>query len=266
MSSIVIIRPGETVALHPECSGFAHGFGLFETLRLRAGRLELWEAHWQRLARSAQALEMAHSYAPEEALEAVQSLARELPDDATIKLSLLKEREDFNLFVYSRPLVPAPGPLGLLMDCPCPINESSPLAGHKTHNYLENLLVLDAAHAAGCYDGLRLNTKGQVAEGAISNLFFYRGGVWHTPALSCGALPGVMREALLQVLEVEQGGCLPEEVLLAEAVFLSNSTIGLQPVDRLHSGGKETVLTSRDHDCWEPARQRLAEFVADAAI
>ena len=266
MSEIAIIRPGETVALHPECSGFAHGFGLFETLRLRAGRLELWEAHWQRLAQSAQGLKIAHSYRPEEALEAVKLLAKELPDDATIKLSLLREGNDSKLFVYSRPLVPAPEQIGLLMDWPGRINEASPLAAHKTHNYLENMLVLDAAYAAGCYDGLRLNTKGQVAEGAISNLFFYREGVWNTPGLDCGLLPGVMREALLQVLPVKQGQYLPEVVLSAEALFLSNSTIGLQPVERLCTAGRERALSSGNHECYEPVRQGLAQFIRATAI
>jgi branched-subunit amino acid aminotransferase/4-amino-4-deoxychorismate lyase len=215
---------------------------------------------------SAQKLNIVHSYRSEDALEAVRVLVGKLPPEATIKLSLLKEGDGSGLYVYSRPLVPAPDRIGLLMESPASINEASPLAGRKTHNYLENILVLDAAHAVGCYDALRLNSRGRVAEGAISNLFFVRDGVWHTPNLSSGLLPGVMREALLQVLEVEQGEYLPEEVFSAEALFVSNATIGLQPVDWMCSGGKEIVLSSRKNDCYGPACQRLAEFIGATAI
>lgn len=266
MSSIEIILPGASLHLDPESSGFAHGFGLFETMRLRGGRLELWSAHWQRLRHSALKLGLACPFEETEVLRALRSLAKALSGEAAIKLSLLKAGPSSRLCVYSRPLSILPEFFGLLLDPLAPIHQASPLAGHKTHNYLENLLVLDAAREFGCFDGLRLNLQGEVAEGAISNIFFFRDGGWHTPGLASGALPGVTRAALTQCLPVQEGSYRLEEILSAEAVFLTNASMGLQAVDFLQHNGKKTPLRSRQHACFPPARQVLAKHIEDHSI
>jgi 4-amino-4-deoxychorismate lyase len=69
-----------------------------------------------------------------------------------------------------------------------------------------------------------LNERGEVCEGAITNLFFDRGQGMRTPPLSCGLLPGVLRAEL---------GC-KEEVLLAEdlpkvRLWVGNALRGLIP-------------------------------------
>ncbi|HKK18652.1 MAG TPA: aminotransferase class IV, partial [Opitutales bacterium] len=131
MSSLEIIPPGAPLRLSPESSGFAHGFGLFETMRLRGGRIESWEAHWRRLSASAETLGLACPFQAREVLDAVKALARQLPAEATVKLSLLREGASSRLLVYTRPLNALPEKIGLLMEAPCRIDESSPLAGHK---------------------------------------------------------------------------------------------------------------------------------------
>lgn len=266
MSSIEIVLPGESLELDPLSSGLAHGYGLFETMRLRGGRLELWAAHWRRLFDSARALGIACPFDGAEVLRAVRTLAKALPAEATIKLSLLKEGRFSKLLVYSRPLAPPPEEIGLLMESPAPLNEASPLAGHKTHNYLENLLVLEAARGAGCFDGLRLNSKGHLAEGAISNIFFHRHGRLHTPGLESGLLPGVIRGALIQSLAVEQGSYRPADLVAADAVFLTNASIGWQPVDWLQLEGRKIQLSSRRHPLCQRARGLLADYIEASSV
>lgn len=235
-------------------------------MRVRSGRLELWEDHWQRLVRSASDLRIACAFEADVVLHAVKVLAKDLPKEAIIKLSLLKEGGGSKLYVYARSLTGLPDRIGLLLDCPWTVNQDSPLAGHKNHNYLEQMLVLDAAHAAGCYDALRVNTAGRVAEGAISNLFFHRDGVWHTPTLRSGLLPGVVRGLILQLMPVEEGEYLPEDILAADAVFLSNSVAGLIPVDFMVFGGTDKPVFSRDQPCFSSAVGLLADSLAASAI
>lgn len=266
MSSIKIIMPGESLRIEPESSGFAHGFGLFETMRLSGGRLELWSDHWARLCRSARKFGLTCNFDECEVLQVVRELVGALPAEAVVKLSLLKTGQSSTLYVYSRSVSKLPKDFGLLLDYSAPISQASPLAGHKTHNYLENLLVLDAAREVDCYDGLRLNSNGEVAEGAISNIFFFSSGCWHTPALECGSLPGVVRGALLKILPVEEGAYPLEAVLSAEAVFLTNASIGLQAVDFLLLNGQKKPRQSRQHPCLAPARQSLAEYIEDGSI
>ncbi|MFY0310328.1 aminotransferase class IV family protein [Leisingera sp. D0M16] len=87
-----------------------------------------------------------------------------------------------------------------------------------------------AALPAGVEELLFLNQRGEVCEGTITNLFVTRqDGQMVTPPLSCGLLPGVLRQTLL-----ESGGCR-EQVLRvqdlhdAKAIHVGNSLRGLIP-------------------------------------
>ncbi len=68
------------------------------------------------------------------------------------------------------------------------------------------------------------NEKGEVCDGTITTVFFDRGQGMHTPPLSCGLLPGVLRAEL----------ALPEQILRAEdlphvRLWVGNSLRGLIP-------------------------------------
>ncbi len=137
--------------------------------------------------------------------------------------------------------------VGLLVQDVFPINDRSSLAGFKTHNYLESMLAATAAVEAGCYDALRLNTRGFLAEGAVSNLFFSSEGRLMTPSEHTGLLPGVVRAAILEALPVVEGLFTLDQLLRAEAVFLTNSSIGVLPVDFLLHEGSRIDLQSIQH-------------------
>ena len=52
---------------------------------------------------------------------------------------------------------------------------------------------------------LFLNLRGEVTEGAISNVFVEKDGRWFTPPVECGLLPGVYRRHLLETRpEIEE--------------------------------------------------------------
>lgn len=90
--------------------------------------------------------------------------------------------------------------------------------------------LYDAARAAlppGVDEWVFLNERGEVAEGAITTVFFDRGEGWRTPPLASGCLPGVLREERLEA------GCR-EEALLgrdlgAVRLAVGNALRGLVP-------------------------------------
>ncbi len=86
-----------------------------------------------------------------------------------------------------------------------------------------------AARDKGLYDVLLRNDKGEVTEGCITNIVIYADGVYKTPPLSCGLLPGVMRQQLLQDTErpVRECRLSVADVQAAEAIYLCNSVRGL---------------------------------------
>lgn len=89
-----------------------------------------------------------------------------------------------------------------------------------------------AARAAGFDDVLFLNTRGEVTEGAISNIFIDKDGRWFTPPVECGLLPGVYRRHLLETLaNVEERVLFVEDLLSAGAVYICNAVRGLRRVE-----------------------------------
>lgn len=86
----------------------------------------------------------------------------------------------------------------------CCRNETSPLVYHKTLNYGDCILEKRAAAAAGINEKVFVNTKGQISEGTVSNIFFVRKNMIYTPQLSCGLLPG--NSAGIRNVKIQRGG------------------------------------------------------------
>jgi branched-chain amino acid aminotransferase len=103
---------------------------------------------------------------------------------------------------------------------------------------VENVLARQEARAAGVDEAVLLNEKGFVAEGSSTNIFLISGQTLITPSIESGALPGITREAVLElaksmgittvVKQVELG-----ELRTAAEVFLTNSILEIMPLTRL---------------------------------
>lgn len=243
MAGVEIVKMGDTMVVDPLDSGLAHGYGLFETLNLRGGRLLFWELHWKRLLGSAlrigMSLDLKESLVLGQVREMVVSQGLR---DVLVKLSLLQQLDDARLVVYARPKPPVAKCARLLLTPGSPINERSALVGLKTHNYMENLLLQKTARMAGYDDLVRLNLLGQLGESTVGNLFFVRNGTLYTPSLECGVLPGTVRSVVLGLaelleLEVVTGAFSPKDLEDAEAVFLTNASVGVLPVSAVEGLG-----------------------------
>lgn len=161
MPEPTVIASGESLTLQPTDAGLAHGYGLFESIRLQDGRLLLWSSHWQRLTESASAFGLVCRCSETSTLEAIGRLiAMDGLQDAVIKLSLLRTGSGDNLFVYARPPIAWPESARLSWLPQHPLAAASPLAGYKTHNYMENTYLLECARANGFADYLRLASCG----------------------------------------------------------------------------------------------------------
>jgi Branched-chain amino acid aminotransferase/4-amino-4-deoxychorismate lyase len=89
----------------------------------------------------------------------------------------------------------------------------------------------DAARAAlpdGIDEAILLNERGEICEGTITNLFLKRGGIYLTPPLACGLLPGILREELLETGAAREALLRPEDLAQGE-IFMGNSLRGLIP-------------------------------------
>ncbi len=79
-------------------------------------------------------------------------------------------------------------------------------------------------------DVLLWNERGEVTESTVANLLWRRDGIWHTPALSCGLLPGVFRGRLLAKGWVREAVIEVNALDAADRLLLVNSVRGFIPV------------------------------------
>lgn len=234
-------RPAAEAALPAGDRGLLHGHGLFETVRVTGGRPALVERHLDRLYASAPlvGLELPWSRAELAAL-AAEAPARAGLREGAVRLTVTAGPGPAfgpggppGLVVAARPPTPLP-PRARAVVASFPRNHRSPLARVKSLSYLENVLARREAAARGADEALLLNGEGELAEGAATNVFFVRGGRLCTPAVACGALPGVMRGLVLalagDLLPVEEGRYRLADLAAAEEAFLTNVLVGVWPL------------------------------------
>jgi para-aminobenzoate synthetase/4-amino-4-deoxychorismate lyase len=106
---------------------------------------------------------------------------------------------------------------------------SDPIYFHKTTHRPLYAQALQAATQCGYDDVLFLNLRGEVAEGAIHNIFIEKDGRLLTPPIDCGLLPGVHRRHILATHpNAEERVLTIEDLRNAGAVYLCNAVRGLR--------------------------------------
>lgn len=205
---------GESVELPVDDPLFLRGEGVFETLRFEQGRICLWDRHLGRLQTSVRLL--GWTLPDPEVL-----LARVVGVVEANGLSLARVRITVGREIMISAQAFSDEDPGIeVHTCSFPVNERSPLVMVKGTSYAENTWILNQS---GVAEVIRPNTRGELCEGCISNLFFVKEGRVMTPSLETGCLPGVMRAEIMDRIEVEEG-CWPMEILLeAEEIWLSNA-------------------------------------------
>lgn len=244
----------ETVSLSPLDRGFLYGDGLFETLKAEGEHLYFLQRHLDRLQEGARFLRI-----PFPADVDFAGIIKELRDknriegaaSAKIILSRGRHRGSLSLDSASRPTVVIlvnPYPARTMEDWERGLsatierqtlqNASSSLCRLKSLNYLLYLLVRTQAQERGFEEAILMNQALEICECTISNLFFFREGRLETPALACGLLPGVLRQALMECLEeagqpVSEVRIPAEALLTCEEIFVTNSLVEILPVGRV---------------------------------
>lgn len=231
----------ERPLFHADDRGLTLGDGLFETMLALDGKPVFFEEHLARLSGSADFLEIPLPFNIGELHRlSVELLQRNALNrgQASMRLTLTRgragrgvaypeqPRPEWILTASSVPTFPAEYHLETAT---IRRNEFSPLSNHKTLSFLEN--VLAARQATEGREALLLNTAGNIAECAISNLMFIRENRLVTPAIKEGVLPGIVRAFFLSRagelgLSPEERTCPPDELYRAELVFRCNSLTG----------------------------------------
>ncbi len=230
--------------------GLHYGDGLFETIAVIEGEAVFWERHLQRLEKGCQRLSLPF---PDPALlqREAQSLIKN-ETRAVLKL-IVSRGEGGRGYAYPEPTRPTRLLMRYLWPdypiqnwrqgvqvrfCDTRLARQPQLAGLKHLNRLEQVLARNEWRDANIAEGLMCDENGNVIEGTLSNLFMLHNGVLHTPDLSQCGVAGIMRERILELahrqgIRIEIDNITKAQLLAADEVFLSNSLIGLWPVNSL---------------------------------
>ena len=256
--------------------GLLYGYGLFETMRSYGGRVFRLAEHYRRLCDGASRLAMAVPLSLDDVGGAVDAvLVRNDLADAYLRLTVTAGTPpnaagpagDAAAVLVARPLADYPPDLyrrGMAaVVSPVRRNETSPLTRVKSLNHLDSLLAREAARRCGADEAILLNTRGLVAEGSASNLFLVEGGRLLTPSVESGALPGITRQAALELasaagLEAVESGVEMQALWDAPEVFLTNSVMEVMPL---------TTLDGRPVGSGEPGpvTERLGQMYRELA-
>ncbi|HVS96229.1 MAG TPA: branched-chain amino acid transaminase [Puia sp.] len=231
-----------------------YGYSVFEGIRsyrTAAGKTKIFKAteHFERLRRSAAALNMPYRYTSAELIQATYDiLGRNGLQDAYIRpvvyapanMSFNPNTESFTV-IQAWEMAPFLGEKLLRVMTssfqrpnPKGFNIEAKAAGH----YVNSILASQEAKAKGYDEALLTDMNGFVAEAPGANLFFEKDGRLFTPAAG-NILPGITRATVLGLCEqlgipVEEGKYTTTDLRNADAAFFCGTAaeiIGWQSYD-----------------------------------
>ncbi|MCP4322917.1 MAG: aminodeoxychorismate lyase [Alteromonadales bacterium] len=232
--------------------GLAYGDGLFSTMKVEYGELQLWGFHLQRLQLGAQKL-----FFPEidwlQLSNEVKGVAKQLNDEKESVIKVIITRGsggrgysitgcESPLRIISTSAYPSfyhqwqQQGIELIL-CETIVSSNAMLAGLKTLNRLEQVLIKRELESKGAVEGIVCDNNGYVIEACSANLFIFLNGVWQTPKLELSGVAGVQRRNIIErakqvYIEIKQTNIHKDQLLDAEAICLSNALMGLVPVKK----------------------------------
>jgi len=253
------IKPISQATVPVADPGFQYGFGFFETLRVQAGIPHNLKAHIVRFNHAWRELFLTQppDLTWEVIIEQVISKNRLQHGTAAVKIMAAKGDHDkrpssVNVIVLARPYTPrleGRPDYGLHL-ATYPEVRQTPLARHKTMNYLFYHLAGRWARSQGLDEALILNPDGTISETNSANLLIINDKQAVRPA-SPHVLPGTMEKLVCDVLadwnfEITMRPITAKELLDGYEVLVMNSLMGVMPV--LSVDGKKLAAAT---DLWQ---------------
>lgn len=209
--------------------GYQYGIGAFETIAVYKRKALFLNEHLERLNKTLRFLEIPkviteHDLEPYLVEETTNYYALKIL--VSEKNIIIKKREiPYNKTHYHK---------GFDLEfSSIKRNHTSPFVFHKTLNYGECILEKRRAKEMKLDELIFLNLKNEICEGTVCNIFFVKENHIFTPKLSCGILPGIIRNYICQTYDVTEVIITPSQISDFDECFVTNSLIGIMPVRRI---------------------------------
>lgn len=233
--------------------GLNYGDGFFTTAKVVNGQVEHWSHHKARLIECATRLGFPLVDIAELEAHIAKSIAEHtlcvlkivitrgaggrgygLPQtcNVTVLLSVLEYPQNYSRLVNE----------GISLNIsPIKLAAQPLLAGLKTLNRLEQVLIKKALQTQPCDDVLVLDYNNNVIEASAANIIAIKQNKLFTPSLNECGIKGVYLQSLCDKLAVDFKCVSIADLLEADAVFICNSLMGVVPINRLEQRSFDIV-------------------------
>lgn len=219
--------------------GFMYGYGVFETIQVKGGRVIYLVEHYERMCKSLNKLNLDICFP----MNAINDICTKLITENCVNNGFVKvicslgEKSKPDLIIYtgSKNYLEYYEKGYKLTIAASRRNEHSMLSSIKSLNYMENIIEQKRAKDMGFDEAIFLNTKDFIAEGCVSNIFWVKKNKVFTPSLECGILPGIIREKVIKLLSTKNYVVISanysiDDLYEADEIFITNSLMNIMPV------------------------------------
>lgn len=222
------------IRISPQDRGFRYGDGVFDTMIVRNKKLYQFDWHLNRLARAL------HSTKIRFDAEELAGLCQKLLNANDFANGLLRiqvtrgiggrgylpEKDSAPTLLIETISSPeiSKNPVSLWQSSYRKISQAALPVRFKLCQGLNSTLARLEAAENNCFDALMLDENNHISETSSANIFWFAGGELYTPALSCGALEGSMRAAVMRLspYKIHEVAANIKSLQNAEAVFITN--------------------------------------------
>jgi branched-chain amino acid aminotransferase len=262
-----------TPVIGADSRALRYGDGIFETMRMNADKIEFAEEHFARLWKGMQVLrfDIPKHFSPEQLQQEITALVKRNGYTAAVRIRLSIFRGDGGLFdvkshapnyiIQCWPIAETTSGWntnGLVTGfCPDVNKSCDVLSNLKHNNYLPYAMAALHAKKQRWNDAIVLNSRGNICDSTIANIFMIKGETIITPSLAEGCVAGVMRYALLNFLtsngwSITEKPISPDELADADEVFFTNSMYHIRWVQSVHEHTYGNALTQKIYAAFLP--------------
>ena len=247
--------PANKPALAADNRGYRYGDGVFETMKLVNGKIVLEKYHFERLFAGIKLLKL-----PKPALLTAKKWRNEIITLSKKNKCEKLARVRLSVSGGSGGLYDLPSKLQYLIECwpaddtvnqvnknglvidifPDLQKNCDAFANLKSANFLPYAMAARFAKENKYNDCLVMNTKGNIADATIANIFLVKNKLVITPSLKEGCVNGVMRRFLIEKLQgsgfdIREGVVTKNDMDAFDEVFLTNAMTGIRWVKQFRN-------------------------------
>jgi branched-chain amino acid aminotransferase len=241
-----IFKQGTSV-ITPDSRSIRYGDGLFETIKINNGIIQLHDYHFERLFFGMKMLqfEIPKYFTADHLENKIAELCKKNQHKSSVRVRLMIFRgngglydaeNNFPNYIIQTWEVDTATELnsnGLIIDVyPDAKKSCDKFANIKNNNFLPYVMAALHAKQLKVNDCFLLNNSIRICDTTIANIFIIKDAIIYTPPLSEGCVAGVIRRFLIEKFQTHfkiiQKSISVEELQNADEVFLTNSIKGIR--------------------------------------